>query len=915
MRKIVSVVVVVALCLLAWLIRPDRGDRAPAEPSPRKARAEPMARSGAPAAFREYFTPPDRGGISEQAEPAGALRLEGLVLDPGDRPIEGAHVSVDSIPPRRTTTDRGGAFAFESLFGKTYELTARKNDLVGGPVHVRLSGTSDPAVIRLRPGATLEVTTLSKESRDPVAGARVEVRGACTATGTTDARGVSILRGVPPGRATLVARAAGYAATCRTLDIRPVMDDVQEVRVLLKPGSSVTGHVHDQDGEPVFRARVVARETAALGVARQADGDGARTGPEGAFELTSLAPGRYRINAFHPLYQAASSGPFTVGSSGNTTSVEIVMRKGAAISGSVIDPDGVPAPWARVQCVNSDGSPFFGGAIGGVRVKIATADRNGRFRFDDLPRARLVLSAWSDDALSGPRQVDLSARPAAGDLTLYLEASKGIAGMVVDSSGEPVHDAQVSAEPDSLQADPAVRFPGRVATTRTDSGGAFAFRNLAAGAYRLRASRWTVGYPQAMRPGTPARTGDEDVRLVVPSAGGILRGRLAFTGGGHPGRFSVAIGRPPGVFFDSDDGSFEIGGAPPGRHMVFVHGEEFAHVVLEDVAIEEDETTDLGVINVEPGRLLAGRVVGESGAGIRGAVVLCAIGIMSDGSDLLPAQDSGSRETLEVRETASGPDGSFAIDGVGAGARVLIAEHEEYGRSDPVAIPAGMDSEEHVLLLRGFATLAGTVTCDGRPAAAARISAVPEGAGSYLVSVQAGPDGQYEIGKLAAGTYTVAAEVRDATTRNARSASRVVSVEAGEDVRADIDIPPGDINLTVHVEGAEGARIDLAPVHLIQGVVRASTVAEMNRAAAGRAGTNSRSVWVPGRPAEFLHLAPGSYTLCVAPLAGDAQDQAFVVWLKKNLDRLKVHCSSIQLESSPDTQTRTVRVPGMELVE
>jgi len=227
MRKIVYVVVSVALCLLGWLIWPDGGDRAPAEPSPCGARLDPMARSGTPAAFREYITPPGRDGLSEQAEPAGA------------------HVSVDSIPPGRTTSDRGGAFTFDGLIGKTYELTARKNELVGGPVHIRLSDTSDPAVIRLRPGATLEVATLSKESRDPVAGARVEVRCACTVTGTTDLHGVSILQGVPPGRATLVARAAGYATVCRTLDIRPVTDDVQEVRVLLKPGSSVTGHVHD----------------------------------------------------------------------------------------------------------------------------------------------------------------------------------------------------------------------------------------------------------------------------------------------------------------------------------------------------------------------------------------------------------------------------------------------------------------------------------------------------------------------------------------------------------------------------------------------------------------------------------------------------------------------------------------------
>src|SRR4051794_25102474 len=43
-------------------------------------------------------------------DPRGALRLEGVVFDSEEHPVQGATVALGANPPRTATTDAGGAF-------------------------------------------------------------------------------------------------------------------------------------------------------------------------------------------------------------------------------------------------------------------------------------------------------------------------------------------------------------------------------------------------------------------------------------------------------------------------------------------------------------------------------------------------------------------------------------------------------------------------------------------------------------------------------------------------------------------------------------------------------------------------------------------------------------------------------------
>ncbi|HOY57687.1 MAG TPA: carboxypeptidase-like regulatory domain-containing protein [Verrucomicrobiota bacterium] len=116
----------------------------------------------------------DRGDDREQQiliddDPAGALRLEGLVLDTSDAPVAGATVVVSTNPSRTATTEADGSFAFDKLVGRSYTLVARAATGVGGPITAKLTATSDPVVLRLHAAGSVKVTVVEKADR-PVAG-------------------------------------------------------------------------------------------------------------------------------------------------------------------------------------------------------------------------------------------------------------------------------------------------------------------------------------------------------------------------------------------------------------------------------------------------------------------------------------------------------------------------------------------------------------------------------------------------------------------------------------------------------------------------------------------------------------------------------------------------------------------------
>jgi len=917
MKKIMLTIIVALLALTAWLLWPQK-EEPQTSPSESRAQAETSAEDSTPAerpAMKGRHERTARAAFDEVAEaddPEGDLRLEGQVVDEGDLPVEGAIVSVSTKPSRTAKTGKDGTFYFDRLVGRRFRLTARHGDRVGGPVLHRLTEASDPVVIRLRAGAAVIVKVSDASDKQPVSGALVELRGLDKLPAVTDARGTARLEGVTPGYATLMASASGYAPAHKLVSVPESTTQALEVAVELRRGGRVSGRVITTDGQPVEGARVLAENTAALFSLADSERDGAQTNEEGRFSLEAVAEGTCRLTASHPDHPTTSSRPVTVSLSRPVPDVEIVMKQGAAIAGRVIGTDGSPAAWARVRCTRTDATPFAGGTIGGHRQRGATADGEGNFELKGLPLAELVLMAVSEVASSDTVQVDLSQGGRIEGIELRLAAGGTISGKVITDTGEPVADAEVLARPDFWAGglNRKTRLRGRSSTV-TDGGGNFTFSGLCEGSYRLSATRSAGSFRRFTRQGIEAKTGDEDVEIVL-AEDGSLGGRLAFATGGNPTSFSVALNMSPGVPCSSADGSFELPAVAPGKYMITFRGRDFADKVLSDVEVQGGGKTDLGSIEVQPGRDVSGRVIDESGEPVPGATVVVAERLVGDGSNLVLDIGAAAEERMGLRRGTSDPDGYFRVGGIGTSRYVMLAEHAGLGRSDLVVIPEGTASPTHDLVLHNMGSISGRVTKKGQPAAGAVVQVNSEGEVAKTIVVHAGDDGNYIVEKIEAGRHRVTAALVSGPGGGARSQGSLVTVEPGQSLRVDIDIPAGEVTLVIDVKGKEGAKVDAAQILLLAGEVNISTANELNRVAMSSPGSISQTFWLPVKPAEFKEVQGGKYTLCAIPINGNMNDPTFLQHLRKNTAHLKVYCSPFEVPAGGEELKHTLVVPPMD---
>ena len=899
-----------AVSIFGFFILPRGGSDDPATreppPQPGKTPEQPRRMSGEEAA---PSAPPASPQIAMENDPVGPLVLEGQVLDGADKPVGGATVRLSSIPPRTATSDADGSFSFDKLVPRTYELIARRGDDVGGPVMHALRAQSDPVVIRLAPGVTIQAIVVAAGEGAPIAGATVQLAADDSVTATTDAKGVARLRGIGGGYVTVVASASGYA-NGRTLVQAPESPgSTVETRLELRRGAAVTGVVVDSRGKPVAGARVWERDVSQPFQLAEED-DKTITDAKGRFTLAAVAAGTYRFHASHPDHAPGSSESHTVDGSKPTSGVRIELAQGGRVAGRVVDKSNAPVAWATVRV----GTPAGADAgLGVFATRQAVAGERGEFELKGLPRQKLLALAISEEASSPSVAVDLAAAEERTDVLLRLEVSGRIEGVVVDAAGQPVAEARVTAYRDYFAGGASEDFFLRgQAAEATDGEGRFAFRGLVDGPYRLYAARsGTTSNPFARR-GTKVTTGTTDVRLVLEADGGI-RGKVAFDDGSSPPLFTVEVGLSPALPVATKDGKFLLDTVPPGSHDLTVRGPDFSQAVVRDVAVTGGQVRDIGVIKVERGRSVSGRVVGKSGAPVAGAVVVLGEQLLGDGKSLASSALQTFGDRMGVRQTRTDGEGRYTINGIGKEKELVIAaEHDAEGRSPTQVVPAGPQSPVVDLELAGTGSLGGVVRAGGKPAGEVAVIATSPAAAKQNIMVQTSQDGRYQIDRLAAGDYKVTA--MRGTGMGATMAAARAKVEPGKRSEVDIEIAVGDVTLVVDVKPRGDGKIDLAQVFLFTGKVSATNGKQVNEAflAASESGGAKVQNAIGANPARFTEVSPGEHSLCIVPVTGDIGDPQFVKRLGEQAEQLKVYCEPRAVAATPKEQTHSATVPQME---
>src|SRR5262249_58740502 len=124
---------------------------------------------------------------------------------------------------------------------------------------------------------------------------------------------------------------------------------------------------------------------------------------------------------------------------------------------------------------------------------------------------------------------------------------------------------------------------------------------------------------------------------------------------------------------------------------------------------------DLGIIELQRGRTLTGRVIREDGSVVEAATVSAGAQVLGDGRTL-----SGTSRTVTDRE------GRFSVPEIGDDTLLVTAEHPTEGRSAALPVAPAADSPIELKVQR-TGSLEGTLTTKGAPIANGLVVAVPRG--------------------------------------------------------------------------------------------------------------------------------------------------------------------------------------------
>jgi len=739
--------------------------------------------------------------------------ISGRVLDEKG-PVAGVPVEARSWKQvHLSRTDERGAFRFDSLCARPYELTAIQGDRYA---RQRLAEGQDGAELFLS-GSTLQ---LSGRVTDESGGLLPDVEVSMSRklgealVRRTDSRGSFLFEALVPDDYSIRFQAARHVPLEMPMRFLEVS---QELSVSLTGAHRVEGVVVDEQGRAVEGARLSLLDSERP---RQPITSGVR----GEFLLEverSLAP---RIEVRHPDFIALETSLPAA-----AREVRLVLSRGASLEVEVVDEMDRPVAQAHV-------------ALGRSKDKrTATAGEDGRVVVGGLASGSWLVMALP---LEGGRRYAQGEVALSGQETrkvrLQLQGRWTLSGRVVDGEGKSLEGVRLLARP--------TRFPHVHATSAligevlregsegvSGPEGAFTLPNLAREPWSLQVQSHEYVFDTEASRGVAAQSRNTHVTvspdqpnvLLVLRATERVQGRVVDEAGSpvtsfrldeqplhHPeGRFSLAL--------------------PTWRQVLKVDAPGFLPMTLTARRLQAH---DLGDVVLKAAATLRGQVVdARTLAPLSGAEVSVHL-------QPYPGQPRGTRVS-----TSTLPDGRFTLEGSSSSGATLHVSHPAY-LSATKKLAEGQ-REVRVELNQG-ATLEGRVEAAGKrlPSGEIRLR-LDSGTEVSTVGVW---DGHYTMRNVAPGRYVLQALGPSQDGSAPLFPLRPVSLSEGEHVTVDFTGQPASASVEVLVaeRGIE--------VHLVPGDV---PLIGPRQGLYGRLAEGFMGMLVREGVRRFVRLPAGHYTL------------------------------------------------------
>ncbi|MEE2857684.1 MAG: carboxypeptidase regulatory-like domain-containing protein [Planctomycetota bacterium] len=658
--------------------------------------------------------------------------IRGIVRDGAGAPLPGIDVAAETTarggrPATKVVTDEAGQFNIDTLTPGEYRLTCsgsgwrRSRERVEtGPELVEVTLDEAPVLTGrvIQPGG------------EPISRALVQIDqnwgGGDSTSSDSEGRFRLVLE---VGGDRIVVTARGFARFSQ--DILDEGGDLGDL--VLSPAELVEGLVLSPDGSPLSGARVTASEQVEGSRRQRRASSTAWSDVNGSFKLELPQPDRrWGIKGSFPLL--LESDVLTVEPRGNNvTGVQLVLRWGAEVSGTVVG-EGVAVVGASVTL-------SYGRSRN--RNRSARTDEAGQFMIRGLEAGTFSLRASAEGF--GDARIDqiVLAPDEQRRVEIQLRREAELTGIVIDHFGAPMASVRVSVSDSS----------GAWRRSNTADDGRFSIDQLAPGLVNIRAE--ATGFMRSTLSDIDPALGPIEIVMdrsyelrgfVVDAETGdpISRARVSAQREGTRGSWDRA----------SREGLFRIDGLRAGQYRVSASADGFISASF-NIEVPGNDPEELIVIELEPGGRIIVDVVDLAGASVEGAS-LRAYRLEDDAVGGSEASSRSSSRSDARASTDVGGRGTLVglIDGF---YRVSI-DHAMYIPTQSVAILKKIEGSARVrVVLERGASIRGQVRdASGNLVRNGRIVA----RGPVRRSGSVDDSGNYSIAGLVEGSYEVAFDDR-----------------------------------------------------------------------------------------------------------------------------------------------------------